>query len=274
VFPGAARPWARDDGRSAPPGLSSPLPAGPTFGRGPGRPAPATGERGRALPASCTAERCGTRPPLPEGKADRGGRGVVPGGDLVRAHAVAWGSGSQPGCRPAGRAGLPPGTAGIQPPLRPPRQVRRAPAGLDARPRAMGRYGPVPARPGAGVPARVPADGGYRERGTVARTAQVRATVVPAPGRWSGTGTPGGTQRVMLTEGSVIGRSLTTPGFPPTTEIGFSGPFLAPAHQKEPDEAKNTRRGGNLVLHGYIATDRRLGINVRHASAARHPLLF
>jgi hypothetical protein len=29
----------------------------------------------------------------------------------------------------------------------------------------------------------------------------------------------------MLTEGSVIGRSLAPPGFPSTTEIGFSGPF-------------------------------------------------
>ena len=35
-----------------------------------------------------------------------------------------------------------------------------------------------------------------------------------------------------------------------------------------------TRGGGNLILNGYIATDRRPGINVRHASAARHPLLF
>jgi hypothetical protein len=33
-FPGAARPWVRDDGRSAPPGLSSPPPAGPTAAGG------------------------------------------------------------------------------------------------------------------------------------------------------------------------------------------------------------------------------------------------
>ena len=47
----------------------------------------------------------------------------------------------------AGRAGLPPGTAGIHPQLCPPGQVRTAQRGdgLDTRPRATGRYGPVPA---------------------------------------------------------------------------------------------------------------------------------
>jgi hypothetical protein len=48
---------------------------------------------------------------------------VVPGGDPVRALAVAGSGGGRPCCRPAGRAGLPPGTAGIHPRLRPPRQV-------------------------------------------------------------------------------------------------------------------------------------------------------
>jgi hypothetical protein len=77
---------------------------------------------------------------------------VVPGGDLVRALAVAGGGGSRPCCRPAGRAGLPPGTAGIQPPLRPPRQVARDGGGLDTRSGATGQYGPAPARPGGGGP--------------------------------------------------------------------------------------------------------------------------
>lgn len=47
--------------------------------------------------------------------------------------------------------------------------------------------------------------GGYREGGTVARTAKVRATVVdvPAAGR-PGEGTPGCGQRVTLTEGPVM----------------------------------------------------------------------
>src|SRR5262249_4454324 len=37
---------------------------------------------------------------------------------------------------------------------------------------------------------------------------------------------PGAAQRVMLTGGSVIGRSLTPPGFLSTTEIGFGGAFF------------------------------------------------
>jgi hypothetical protein len=62
-------------------------------------------------------------PARPERKAVRGGRAVVPGGDRRHALAVAGSGGSRPGCRPAGRAGLPPGTAGIHPPLRPCRQA-------------------------------------------------------------------------------------------------------------------------------------------------------
>ena len=184
AFPGAARPWVRDDGRSAPPAVSSPAPAGPaTASRGPGRPARGTGKRGKAPRASCAAERCGTRPPLPEGKAGRGGRGVVPGGDLVRALAVAGGSGGRPGCRPAGRAGLPPGTAGIHPPLRPPRQVARRGGGLGSRPRATRRYGPAPARPAGGdgpghgpPPGRVPrrGHGGAHRDGARHRRARAR----------------------------------------------------------------------------------------------------
>jgi len=218
AFPGAARPWGRDDGRSARPAASSPAPASPAAGRGPGRPARGTGKRGKAPPASWTAERCGTRPPLPEGKAGRGGRGVVPGGDLVRARAVAGGGGSRPGCRPAGRAGLPPGTAGIHPRLHPFRQVRpaRAGGGPGTRPAATGQCGPAPARPGGAGPARGPAAGGYRDGGAGARTASVRARVAHAPGagRRPGTGSPGCARRVILVGGSVIGRSLAPPGFP------------------------------------------------------------
>jgi hypothetical protein len=98
AFPGAARPWARDDGRSAPPGLSSPATAGPTGAGGcPGRPALATGKRGKAPRTRWAAGlglACG--PALPEGKPGRGGRGVVPGGGLVRALAFAGGRGSRP----------------------------------------------------------------------------------------------------------------------------------------------------------------------------------
>jgi hypothetical protein len=163
TVPGAARPWGRDDGRSARPAASSPAPAGTAaVGSCPGRRGRRPGRRGKAPPASCAAGLAGG-PALPEGKAGRAGRGVVPGGDLVRDLAVAGGGGSRPGCRPAGRAGLPPGTAGIQPPLRPPRQVVRAVpgGGLDTRPhRATGRCGPVPAPlrggggPGGGSAAR------------------------------------------------------------------------------------------------------------------------
>lgn len=119
-------------------------------GQLPGAAGPGNGQT-RKGPAGELRGGAGGRPGPARGKAGRAGRGVVPGGDLVRARAVAGGGGSRPGCRPAGRAGLPPGTAGIHPPLRPPRQVRRAPAGLDARPRrTTGRCGPVPAPPGGG----------------------------------------------------------------------------------------------------------------------------
>jgi hypothetical protein len=85
-----------------------------------------------------------------------------------------------------------------------------------------------------------PHAGGYREGGPGARTATVRAPVVsaPAPGRRPGTGSPGCGRRVMLTKGSVIGRSLAPSGFPSTTEIGFSGPFFAGHPEKGAGEAK------------------------------------
>jgi hypothetical protein len=119
----------------------------------PGAAGPGNGEEGKGPAGELRGGRgLAGGPALPEGKAGRAGRGVVPGGDLVRVLAVAGGGGGRPGCRPAGRAGLPPGTAGIQPPLRPPRQVRPARGGLDSRPRATRRYGPAPARPVGGGP--------------------------------------------------------------------------------------------------------------------------
>jgi hypothetical protein len=84
----------------------------------------------------------------------------------------------------------------------------------------------------------VPGEGRYREGGTGARTATVRAPVGPALGRRPGTGTPGCARRVALSEGSVIGRSLAPPGFPSTTEIGFLGPFFAGHQEKGAGEAK------------------------------------
>jgi len=206
-FPGAARPWVRDDGRSAPPGLSSPPPAGPTAAGGwPGRPALGPGEKGKAPRKRPAGQEGG--PALPEGKAGRGGRGVVPGGDLVRVLAVAGGGGGRPGCRPAGRAGLPPGTAGIQPPLRPPRQVgpARRGAGLTPGPEPRAGTGRHPPRQEGTAPATGRPRGGCREGGTVARTAKVRAAVAPAPpiGGQPGEGTPGCGQRVIPLEGSVM----------------------------------------------------------------------
>jgi len=198
-FPGAARPWVRDDGRSARPAASSPAPAGPTAGGCPGRPALARGERGKA-PRSQWAAGLAGGPALPEGKAGRGGRGAVPGGDLVRALAVAGSGGGRPWCRPAGRAGLPPGTAGIHPRLRPPRQVgpARRGGGLDARPRATGRCWPAPGRPGGADPVRGPAAGrvprgghggahrdGARPRRTRARRASRYRLARPRAARYS-----------------------------------------------------------------------------------------
>ena len=65
--------------------------------------------------------------------------------------------------------------------------------------------------------------GGYREGGTVAGTAKVRATVAPPPAAGQpGEGMPGCAQRVMLTGGSVMGW-LVPPAaaFPFTSEIRF-----------------------------------------------------
>ena len=116
--------------------------------RGPAR---GSGESGTAAPRSGLRGGAGGRRaarPCRRGRPAGAGAGF-PGGDLVRALAVARGSGGRPCCRPAGRAGLPPGTAGIHPRLRPPRQV-----GPDLAPACTaGRRWPVPAaRPGEGTP--------------------------------------------------------------------------------------------------------------------------
>ena len=75
------------------------------------------------------------------------------------------GSDGRPYSRPAGRAGLPPGTAGIHPPLRPSRQVARRGGGPGTRPPATRRYGPVPARPGGDGPRGGPPAGRVQQRG-------------------------------------------------------------------------------------------------------------
>jgi hypothetical protein len=116
AFPGAARPWVRDDGRSAPPTLSSPAPARVTRPELPPQGAEEEGEAGAraVLRAGRGAGRTlAGGPALPEGKAGRAGRGV-PGGDRQRCPAGRW---------PMGRAGLPPGIEGIHPRLCPSRQV-------------------------------------------------------------------------------------------------------------------------------------------------------
>ena len=198
AFPGAARPWVRDDGRSAPPAPSSPAPARPaTADGGPGL--RGNGKGGRAAWAGAHSLAGGLV--LPEGKAGRARRGIPDGG---RRHTPA-------GRWPAGRAGLPPGTAGINPHLSPPGQVRPAPGedGLDTRPRATGRYGPVPAPheqgdgSGTGRPW-----AGHREGGTVARARAARATVALAlrAGRQPDEGVPACRQHAALSEGSVMGR--------------------------------------------------------------------
>ena len=185
---------------------------------GPGRaggglrqPVAAAGKRGKREGSAVGLGggwKSGGRPGPAGGKAGRAGRGVVPGGDLVRVLAVAGGGGGRPGCRPAGRAGLPPGTAGIQPPLRPPRQVgpARRGAGLTPGPEPRAGTGRHPPRQEGTAPATGRPWGGCREGGTVARTAKVRAAVAPAPpiGGQPGEGTPGCGQRVIPLEGSVM----------------------------------------------------------------------
>jgi hypothetical protein len=231
AFPRAARPRACDDGRSAPAAPSSPAPARPATpdgslrprGNGKGRRAARAGARGLA-----------GGPALPEGKADRTGRGIPDGG---RRHTPA-------GHWPEGRAGLPPGTAGINPHLCPPGQVRPAPGRdrPDIPPRATGRYGPVPAphEQGTGRPR-----AGHRERGTVARARAARATVALAlrVGRQPDESVPACRQHAALPERSVMARvGPACRRLSATTEIRFSGAFFT-----------RSRKIGSCEIDGRVA---------------------
>ena len=132
AFPGAARPWVRDDGRSAPPAASSPAPAGPaTAGRGPGLPARGTGKRGKVRRTRCAAGR-GWRAARPcrRGRpagAGAGSRAVTDGAapPLPGVEAAGPGAGRRGGlaCRPgpqastlhSGRPVKSPGAPGLTP---------------------------------------------------------------------------------------------------------------------------------------------------------------
>ena len=126
----------------------------------------------------------GTPSPLPgaeaagPGAGRRGGLACRPGPQASSLHS---------GCRvksarPGAGTGLPPGPG------------RRA---------GTGRYPPHQEGP---APHEGRPPDGYREGGTVPRTAKVRATVVHAPDAGQpGEGTPGCAQRVTLIEGSVMG---------------------------------------------------------------------
>jgi hypothetical protein len=120
------------------------------------------------------------------------------------------------------RPGTVPGRAGLTPVPEPRVDAGRCPAGQEGAALGEGR------RPGG------------HHRGTVARTATVRATVAPAADGQPGSGVPDCGERVMLTEGSVIGRSLAPSGFPSTTEIGFSGLFFAALPKSGVTGKKNT----------------------------------
>ena len=163
------------------------------------------GERRKAPRPGCVAGQ-EVSPALPEGKDGRAGRGVVPGGDPVRALAVAGGGGgARPCCRPAGRAGLPPGTAGIHPRLRPPRQVAR--------------------------PWRRSATAGRRWPAPTARRAPPGGTAAPTAAR-PGEGTPGGGQRVTLSEGTGMAGGPACRRFADSLhKSGFEGLF-SPGHPK------------------------------------------
>jgi hypothetical protein len=118
VFPAAARPWVRHDPRSAPATPSSPAPAQPTTARShPGLLAPIaerTGQTVRPFPVARRGLAVGPGPAAGQGREDR-----VRGPAEDRRHPpAALPAGSRPSCP--------------------------APDRLDFRPRATGRYGPVP----------------------------------------------------------------------------------------------------------------------------------
>jgi hypothetical protein len=191
---------------------------------------------------------------LPEGKAGwRGGRGVVPGGDLRRVLAVAGVEAAGPGADRRGGLACRPGPQAST--LHSARPVKSAPpgagAGLTPGPEPRVTAGRYPPRQEGTAPRAGRPPGGYREGCTVAPTAKVRATGVHAPDadRRPGTGAPGCARRIMLTGGSAIGRSLTPPGFPSSTEIELSGPFSS-ARRK----LVLARQGNAGVAGGLIGT--------------------
>jgi hypothetical protein len=159
---------------------------------------------------------------LPEGKSGRTRRGIPDGG---RRHTPA-------GRWPAGRAGLPPGIAGINPHLSPPGQVRPAPGrdGVDTRPRATGRYSQYLPRTNKGTALGTGRPwAGHCEEGTVARARAARATVALAlrAGRQPDESVPACRQHAALPEGSVMGElAPRAAALSATTEIRFSGPFF------------------------------------------------
>ena len=191
AFPRAARPWVRDDGRSALPAASSRVPARPAtadgglglWGNGKGGRAALTGTRGLVLS---------------EGKAGMTGRGIPDGG---RRHTPAdrWS---------AGLAGLPPGTAGINPHLFLPGQVRSPSTGTGLTPAPSHRSIRPGTRP-ARTRGRAGNGQGTAKGGAVAR-ARLRAacaTVALAlrADRLPDEDVPACRQYAALPEGSVMG---------------------------------------------------------------------
>ena len=156
AFPGAARPWVRDDGRSAQPAVSSwlssaPGPGGAALARGwppagkGSQARPESQSRGRDVPRLRTGSARLGGPALPEGKAGAGpgaGSRAVTGGAAQppqRAAAGPW---------PASRAGWPPA-----------RDRRHQPATLPA---PSSRPGPVRGRAGEPARSHAPARPGAR----------------------------------------------------------------------------------------------------------------
>ena len=243
AFPGAARPWVRDDGRSAPPAASSPAPAGPAAAAAARGGRPGNGKEGKAPRSGCAAGR-GWRAARP----CRRGRPAGAGAGWSRA-VTSCAPSPLPGVEAAGpdagrRGGLacrPGPQASSLHSARPVKSARPgAGAGLTRGPEPRVDAGRCPpgqegAAPAAGRPRAGTAKGA---RWRAPRRCAPPSSTRPPPARRPGAGSPGCAQRVILSEGSVIGRSLAPPGFPSTTEIGFSGPFFAGAPEIGAGEAK------------------------------------
>ena len=196
---------------------------------------PGNGERGKAPRRAARRSGAGRARPCRRGRPAGAGAGwsravtscapsPLPGAEAVGPDAGRRGALA---CRPGPQASS----------LHSARPVKsaRARGGLDARPEPRSMR---PARPPGGAAGRPAAGGTARGHGGAHRDGARHRRPHARPARRPGTGTPGCAQRVMLTEGSVIGRSLTPPGFPSTTEIGFSGPFFARHPEKGASEAR------------------------------------